>query len=247
MSAGSRSTTCMRWIVSTPCRRRSVLLPRQCLQMTRPLPRHTSHSLVKISPISRKNWPYTMANDATCARSRSLFRRRSTAHGVTSSGHSMPNCSVLGEITSDSHRARQPLLHARCTGVRHRSTSVQQAVLLSRRTVLSPRTTSRMGSGLSIALGRQPHVQAGRQTASTQQLSAAQTGASTRCTLCATHVSEVQLNRGAGVSYSGVQLQSFTGVAITPAGDKKAVTVYLCDECTKPCTCNHLPPEMGPS
>ena len=72
MSAGSRSTTCKRWMVNTPCRRRSVLLPRQCLQIMRPLPRHTSHSLVKISPISRKNWPYTMANDATCAYGRSL-------------------------------------------------------------------------------------------------------------------------------------------------------------------------------
>lgn len=52
-SAGSRSTTCRRWMVKTPGRARSVFVPRQCLQMMRPVPRHTSHSLVKMSFSSR--------------------------------------------------------------------------------------------------------------------------------------------------------------------------------------------------
>lgn len=66
VSSASRSTTRIRWIVKMPGRVRSVFVPRQCLQMTRPAPRQNSHSLVKISSISLKNWLYTMPKDATC-------------------------------------------------------------------------------------------------------------------------------------------------------------------------------------
>ena len=155
MSAGSRSTTCKRWMVNTPCRRRSVLLPRQCLQMMRPLPRHVSHSLVKISFISLKNCPDTMAKDATCACGRSLFP--ASQQGAVCNQQQPLLAPILdcGQVICDRVALLYFIHYAFCIGVRHKCTSVQHRQRLNNvPTVLSPRTTSRMGSGLSIAPGR---------------------------------------------------------------------------------------------